>query len=143
MRLPGFSGPAFLAGLSLALASCGGGSTPVALTIEGAPALTTSLAQIVLTGTTFIPAGSQCPKSGDFIVIGSFGEASIGTHNAATGADAPGFLQTPWVCNSGDDEVSWASNPITLAVGANEIRVTMSDARRSSTATVTVTRSGS
>lgn len=133
--------PFLLAGAAL-LPACGGGSAAVELTVDGAPAIASARPELVLSGLTFIPSGSTCPKSSEYIVIGSFGAAAITTRNAATGAEGTGFLQSPWVCNSGSAEVAWSSHPITLAMGPNVITVTMRDAERTSTATVAVTRSG-
>ena len=83
--------------LALALTACGGGAPPVELTIDGAPAIATALGTLVLHGQTFIPDGSQCPPSSEFIVIGSYGPASITTRNAAAGAEGGGVLPTPCV----------------------------------------------
>lgn len=130
----------WMAVLVAAIAGCGGGSSPIELTIEFAPAVTTSNATIVLSGRTFIPAGSTCPGGNEFIKIGSFGASTITVRHGTTGLVTPGFLQSPWVCNDGEEAVAWASNPITLSTGANALTVTMSDSQRSSSATITVTR---
>jgi hypothetical protein len=126
----------------LAVIGCGGGGAPIEIKVRFGAAFTTSMSSIVLDGETFIPAGSACPASNEFIIVGTFGTSAIGVQNAATGATTPGFLQAPWVCNDGSKSVAWASNPVALVPGPNLLTVTMSDGQRSSSATITVTRTG-
>ncbi len=124
------------------LVGCGGGDSPVELQIDDGPVITTSLAYAQLTGESFVPPGSSCPATNDYIRIGTLGPHTITAVNATTGFSYPVFDQL-WVCNSeGGRVMHWQSNPIDLVVGANQITVTMTAGSRSSSATVTVTRNG-
>ena len=126
--------------LALLLAGCGGGDAPVELVVDAYTTATTSAPFAVLTGESFVPAGSSCPKSGEYIIVGSLGVHTITYRNQTLGTAGPVFDDL-WVCNSeGGRVMHWRSNPIALAVGDNQISVTMSDSQRSSSATVTMTR---
>ncbi|MFN0183014.1 MAG: hypothetical protein ACKVQR_04260 [Aquabacterium sp.] len=124
-----------------ALAACGGGDDdPVPLQIDGAPQRIVMIANVVLQGTSFVPDGSTCPRSNEFVVIGALGPHTITYRSAATGVEGPVFDMV-WVCNSGDGRVmSWVSNPISLIPGDNRITVTMTAPGRSSAAEILVTR---
>ncbi|MDH4050904.1 MAG: hypothetical protein OEU93_04950 [Rubrivivax sp.] len=133
---------ASLAVAFLALQSaCGGGSeAPVELTVDADTAAPTSLPYANLTGESFVPAGSNCPPSHEYVVFGTLGPHTISARNATLGLDYP-VGDDLWVCNSQDGRVMhWRSNPIDLAPGDNRITVTMRDSQRTSSATVTVTR---
>jgi hypothetical protein len=122
------------------LASCGGGDSPVELSFDSDVPPSTSLATIVLTGRSFVPQGSNCPASSEFVIIGTLGAHTIGYRNETTGISGPVFDQL-WVCNSdGGRTMAWRSNPITLQSGANRITVTMNDAVRASSASITIVR---
>lgn len=128
--------------LALGLSACGGGSPPVELSIAFGASFSTVNPAIVLSGRTFIPAGSICPPSNEYVIIGTLGPSTVTVHNAATGASTPGAVHSLWVCNAGSDTVDWFSNPVTLNSGPNLLTVSMSDSQRSSSATITVTRTG-
>ena len=132
-----------LAGLvaCAAVSACGGGhDSPVELGVDASSTASTPAAVVILTGESFIPAGSSCPNTTDYIRIGSLGPHTITARNETQALDYPGFDDL-WVCNSEDGRVMhWRSNPITLALGDNRISVTMRDSQRTSSATVTVTR---
>ena len=121
--------------------ACGGGhDDPVALNVDAYTTAATSASVVILTGESFVPAGSSCPNSNDYIRIGSLGPHTITARNETQGLDYPGFDDL-WVCNSEDGRVMhWRSNPIALSSGDNRITVTMRDGQRSSSATVSVTR---
>jgi hypothetical protein len=124
------------------LVACGGGDAPVPLAIDGGPTITTALPSLILTGSSFVPAGSSCPASNEYVIIGSLGPHELAYSNLTTHADGPVFDQL-WVCNSeGGRVMHWQSNPISLAPGANTITVTMSGGGHSASDTVTVARSG-
>lgn len=130
-----------VAALALVLSACGGGDdSDVELQVDGGPALKTGQGLIILTGESFVPAGSSCPKSNEYVIIGSLGPHTMTYNNATTRIDGPVF-DTLWVCNSeGGRVMHWQSNPIDLAVGTNTITVKMTGGGRTSSQTVTVTR---
>lgn len=118
------------------------GEAPVELTVDYGPVIATGTPYAVLTGESFVPPGSTCPASTEYIRIGSLGTHSITAVNTSTGQTYPVFDQL-WVCNSEDGRVMhWQSNPIDLLPGTNKITVTMSAGGRNSSASVTVMRSG-
>lgn len=121
----------------LAFAACGGGEdAPVELAIQS-PAIVANMT-VVLRGTSFVPSGSSCPQSSEFIRIGSLAPHEIRYRNAATGVSGPVFADL-WVCNSEDGRIMhWTSNPITLLAGENVITVTMTAQGRSSSASTVV-----
>ncbi len=121
----------------IALAACGGSEdTPVELVIQ--PPTLIANRTVVLRGTSFVPSGSSCPQSSEFIRIGSLAPHEIRYRNAATGVSGPVFADL-WVCNSEDGRVlHWTSNPITLLAGENVITVTMAAQGRSSSASIVV-----
>lgn len=122
------------------LSGCGGGERPVELQIEVPTSITGN--QVILKGTSFVPAGSICPESSEFIRIGTLGAHSISYTNAATRVTGPVFSDL-WVCNSEDGRTfHWTSNPITLLPGANAITVRMSASGRTSESTITVQGNG-
>ena len=122
------------------LAACGGGEPEVTLSIDGQASRSTQLASVILSGASFVPAGSTCPNTGAFAVIGTLGPHTITWTNKATGISGPATANV-WTCNSQDGRVmSWTSGVIGLQTGANEISVTMVAGSRSSSATVNVTR---
>ena len=124
------------------LAGCGGGDPPVELAIDYGPVQTTGTRYAYLTGESFVPPGSSCPATDDYIRIGALGPHSISAVNTTTGLTYPVFDQL-WVCNSEDGRtMHWQSNPIDLAPGSNQVTVTMTAGNRSSSASVTVVRSG-
>ena len=126
--------------IALLLAACGGGDPPRELTFDSDSPTATVSPSAVVKGHSFVPLGSTCPASNEFIVIGSLGAHTIAYRNETTGTSGPVFDQL-WVCNSDSGRsMSWISNPIALQAGANRITVTMSDGQRSSSATTTVTR---
>ena len=126
------------------LSACGGGGdSPVALSIDGGPAITTGLHTVILTGESFVPAGSSCPQSNEYVIIGSLGPHEMTYSNATSHVDGPVFDQL-WVCNSESGRVMhWQSNPIELVPGPNTITVRMSGGGHQSSDTVTVTRTSS
>ncbi len=123
--------------LVAALASCGGGDDPpVELEID--PHVKVLIGNVILTGSSFVPAGSNCPPSSEFIRIGTLGLNTITYTNTATGITGPVFNDL-WICNSaGGRKMYWTSNPITVIPGNNPITVRMVAGSRSSAATVTV-----
>jgi len=129
--------------LLVGLAACGGGGDPpVELSVDQGATINTSAASVMLTGRSFVPAGSSCPPSSEYIRIGTLGAHSLSAVNAATGLSHLVFDQL-WLCNSEDGRVMhWQSNPIDLVVGNNLVTVTMSTGSRTSTAHITVLRSG-
>ncbi len=62
--------------LLCALAACGGGSSEVSLTIDDAPRLA-GRSSVILTGKSFVPDGSSCPASAEFVRIGTLGARQI------------------------------------------------------------------
>ena len=133
---------AFVCSTLAALAACGGGSqAPTELSIDGPESQTTSSSIITLNGSTFIPSGSSCPASNDFVVIGAFGPHSIAWSNDKTGQSGVERLGI-WVCNSEHEKerAGWTIYFIRLDPGTNHITVTMTDSVRSSTDSVTVIR---
>jgi hypothetical protein len=135
---------AFATVLAATLAGCGGGGgdPPVELAIDYGAVQTTGASYAFLTGESFVPPGSSCPASDDYIRIGALGPHSLSAVNTTTGLSYPVFDQL-WVCNSEDGRtMHWQSNPIDLAPGSNQITVTMTAGGRSSSASVTVVRSG-
>lgn len=129
--------------LLASLAACGGGGDPpVELAVDQGTSMNTGAPVVLLTGRSFVPAGSNCPPSDEYIRIGTLGTHGLLAVNATTGLSYPVFDQL-WVCNSEDGRVMhWQSNPIALAVGSNQITVTMTSASRTTSATITVLRSG-
>ena len=119
------------------VAACGGdGSEPqVELAIETP---TVVAGQTILKGRSFVPAGSTCPQSADYIRIGMLGTSDITYRNAATGASGPVFPDL-WVCNSENGRViHWTSNPIALVAGDNIVTVTMVTPGRTSIASIVI-----
>ena len=126
--------------VALLLAGCGGGEPAVELSVDDYTTVATSLPMVILTGSSFVPAGSTCPASTEYIIIGGLGPHTISYRNETLGVDGPVFDDL-WACNSqGGRVMHWRSNPISLAHGDNRISVTMSDPQRRSSVTVTVTR---
>jgi len=130
-----------LACAAAALAACGGSDDLlVELSIDGDTSRSTTLATVLLSGRSFVPAGSSCPSSSEFVIIGTLGPHSITYRNETTGVSGTAFDQV-WVCNSDSGRsMRWNSSPISVQPGPNRISVTMSDATRSSSAVVTVLR---
>jgi hypothetical protein len=118
-------------------AACGGAGEPEPMLIDAEPRWAAADV-VVLSGRAFVPAGSDCPASAEYVRIGTLGPHTITYTNAATGIAGPVFDEL-WVCNADDGEsMRWTSNPITLAPGDNPITVTMVAGRRSASATVTL-----
>ncbi len=134
----------FLSLSGAGVAACGGGGDPpVELTVDHGPTIAASTPHAMLTGESFVPTGSTCPASNEYIRIGTLGPHTLGAVNETTGLSYPVF-DTLWVCNSEDGRVMhWQSNPIDVVPGANRITVTMTAGTRASSASVTVVRSGS
>lgn len=123
--------------LLLALIGCGGGDSAPAMSVDLPPRYA-SKTVVIVTGKSFVPPGSTCPASTEYIRIGSLGLHTLSYTNAATGATGPVFDQL-WVCNSGDGKsMDWISNPIDLAAGDNAITFTMQAGGQSASATVTI-----
>ena len=139
MRLPSNPRRMILITVSIAMliSACGGGAEPpVELMIE-TPTLVANRT-VVLKGTSFVPAGSSCPQSSEFIRIGTLGANQITYRNTATGLMGPVFTDL-WVCNSGDGRtMRWTSNPISLLPGDNVITVTMTTPERTSSSSIIV-----
>lgn len=122
--------------LALVGACGGGGEAPVELEIDRPATVIGRTA--ILTGSSFVPEGSNCPASNEFVRVGTLGPHEIAYTNAATGTTGPVFDEL-WVCNSGDGRtMSWRSNPITLASGANVVTVRMTASGRESQASITI-----
>ena len=122
----------------LLLSACGGDDDPPPVEVAIDPPTQVVSNQVVLKGTSFVPPGSTCPQTNDFIRIGSLGVHEITYNNATTGVSGPVFADL-WVCNSEEGrKIHWTSNPITLAPGSNTITVTMTAPGRSSSASVLV-----
>lgn len=121
--------------ITLFAVACGGGPDPLAIDAEPRWA---AADVVVLTGHAFVPPGSDCPPSADFVRIGTLGPHTITYSNAATGITGPVFDEL-WVCNGDNGEsMRWVSNPITLAAGDNPITVTMTAGSRTASASVTL-----
>ena len=132
--------PALALALALALAACGGGEPPVELSFDSDSPTSTSLPGAIVKGHSFVPAGSDCLRSNEFVIIGTLGAHTITYRNETTGIAGPVF-DLVWVCNSdGGGTMARISNPIDLQFGTNRLTVTMSDSQRSSAASTTVTR---
>jgi hypothetical protein len=127
----------FLAGIvASGLSACGGGDPLIELQIE--PPNLIFRNQVILKGSSFVPAGSICPATNEFIRIGVLGPHTVTYANAATGVTGPVFTDL-WVCNSAEGRIFyWTSNVIDLAPGPNAITVRMSAPERTSEATITL-----
>ncbi len=122
---------------TLLLSACGGGDDSAPLTIDE-PVQYASRSVAVLHGGSFVPPGSTCPNTGEYIIIGTLGSHTTTALNETTNLTYPVF-QDLWVCNSeGGRVMHWSSNPITLAAGPNRITVTMVAPGRSASATLVV-----
>lgn len=127
-----------LLSMALVVSGCGGGDDPPPVELAIDAPVDTGLNVVILTGTSFVPPGSHCPQTGEFIEIGSLGPHTLSSTNETTGGQYPVGDQL-WVCNSGDGRrMSWISNPIALIHGDNTISVTMTAAGRKSSASVVV-----
>ena len=119
-----------------ALAACGGGDPLIELQVETPNLIFRN--QVILKGTSFVPAGSICPATNEFIRIGVLGPHTVTYTNAATGVTGPVFTDL-WVCNSAEGRIFyWTSNVIDLAPGPNAITVRMTAPERTSEATITL-----
>lgn len=128
--------PVWWAAVLVTLAACGG-DDPVELSIFDPPTYA-SRTVVVLTGRSFVPPGSDCPRSGEYVIIGTLGPHTLSYRNAATGVEGPVFDEL-WVCNSdGGRSMTWRSNPIDLATGENVVTITMVAGARRSSAMVTL-----
>lgn len=128
--------------VALSVSGCGGNDEPppIELAID-APAQAVNN-QVVLRGTSFVPPGSSCPQTADFIRIGSLGAHQIAYTNRTTGASGPAFADL-WVCNSEEGRrIHWTSGPIALVRGNNEVSVTMTASGRSSSASIVLAGQG-
>lgn len=122
-------------------AACGGGDAPVELTFDSNSPMETSLPEAIVTGKSFVPAGSVCPDSKEFVVIGTPGPYTIRVVNENTGAFVAADHRPFWVCNAeGGRHLSWTSDPLPLVLGANRVTATMTDSQRSSSASTIITR---
>src|SRR5690349_13553753 len=93
---------ALLLAFTVTLSACGGGGgddDSLAVAVDGGPTIDTAHSNIVLTGEGSVPPGSTCPKSNDYVVIGSLGPHELAYRNAATHSDGP-LLDILWICNS-------------------------------------------
>lgn len=123
----------------LVVAGCGGGGSdeaPFSLTVPADFA--TPLAQVTLSGTVSLPAGSERAGGTPTMTIVT---CQLGTHtmswsNAANGSSGNAFAL--WDCPR--DIAMWSAPGIPLLPGSNRITITMADSGRSAQATVTVTR---
>jgi hypothetical protein len=126
------------------VAGCGGdgASEPAyALSIDGEAERSTLQAEVLLTGTGFLPPGSTCPSGCTGLmpppVFGTLGPHSIEWHNEATGQRRA--INLIWSCNCGGSAPSWMAQ-VTVAPGPNPIKVTMTAPGIEQAATVRVTR---
>jgi hypothetical protein len=128
--------------VSIAVSGCGGDDSPAPVELSIEPPTQVVNNQVVLKGSSFVPAGSTCPQTGDFIRIGSLGVHAITYVNATTGTSGSASDDL-WVCNSEDGrKMHWTSKPIALVPGDNAITVTMTAPGRSSSASVVVRGQG-
>lgn len=123
--------------LALLVIGCGGGSDPpVQLAADPSPQYPNP-STVLPTGESFVPDGSNCPASSDYIRIGTLGPHTITYSNAATGITGHVSDQL-WVCNSEDGRtMHWSSDPIVLKHGDNAVTFLMVAGSRQSSATVT------
>lgn len=129
--------------LALGLAACGGdGGTPreANLEIDGPAAYDTDADTALLTGTSFVPAGSSCPDSDECLrpVYGQLGSYSLRWRNALTGES--GTSQATWLCSCDNPRETSFIITVPLAVGGNAVSVTMSDSERTAEDDVVITR---
>jgi len=124
--------------IALVASGCGGDDAPPPVELAIEPPTHVVGNQVVLKGTSFVPPGSTCPQTGEFIRIGSLGVHQITYTNETASVSGPVFTDL-WICNSEDGRtIHWTSNPITLVPGNNAVTVTMTTPGRSSSATVLV-----
>ncbi len=133
----GLAGAVFLAG-------CGGDGTPepaYALTIDGPAERSTSQAEVLLTGTGFLPPDSTCPGGCAGLlpppVFGTLGPHSMQWRNEATAAQRAIALN--WICNCGGSAPSWMAQ-VPVSPGINAITVSMSAGGYQQEVTVRVRR---
>ncbi len=129
---------ALLIAASLCLAACGGGvDAGVEITFDAELEISGNL--VILSGKSYVPEGSTCPNSGEYVRSGTLGTHQITWRNAATGLSGTGSAE-PWICNAEDGRVtSWRSiAPVSLAPGDNTITATMTSSGRSSSASMTL-----
>lgn len=122
----------------LVLAGCGGGGDDAPFSLTVPADFATPLAQVTLSGTVSLPAGSERAGGTPTMTIVT---CQLGTHtmrwaNAADGSSGNAFAL--WDCPR--DIAMWSAPGIPLAPGANPITVTMMDSHRTARATVTITR---
>ena len=136
--------PLLLPLLLVGAAGCGGGGDEVpvyVLAIDGPAQVATSTDSVVLTGTGFLPPGSNCSGGCTGLlpspVFGDLGDYQLGWRNAATAQT--GTTSLSWVCNCGGAAPYWIQ-PVPLAPGENPITFTQTAGSLSQQATVTVTR---
>jgi hypothetical protein len=126
-----------LAGAIL-LASCGGSDdeAPFDLTITGG--FSTTLDTAAMSGTVSLPAGSE--REGGTAAV-PFVTCQLGPHSMSWSNSANGTNGTPsvmWDCPK--DRASWSAQKVPLAVGTNEVTVTISDSSRTAQTSVVITR---
>ena len=128
--------------LAIVASGCGGEDAPPPVELSIEPPTQVVNNQVVLKGSSFVPQGSTCPQTADFIRIGSLGPHAITYTNATTGTSGSASDDL-WVCNSEDGrKMHWTSSPITLAPGDNAITVTMTTSGRTASASVVVRGQG-
>lgn len=128
--------------VAFVLSGCGGDDAPPPVELSIEPPTQVAGDLVVLKGTSFVPQGSTCPQTNEFVRFGSLGPHTITYTNATTGVSGPASDDF-WVCNSEEGrKMHWTSNPITLAPGDNAITVTMTAPGRSSSASVVVRGQG-
>jgi hypothetical protein len=124
--------------ITIVVSGCGGDNSPPPVDLSIEPPTLVANNQVVLRGASFVPQGSTCPQTDDFIRLGSLGAHSITYTNTTTGTSGPA-TDDLWVCNSEDGrKMHWTSNPIALAPGDNAITVQMTSPGRTSSASVVV-----
>jgi hypothetical protein len=122
------------------VAGCGGGDSP-GLWMDIGAGYSTSAATGVTNGSMSLPEGSYRTGGDIFMPMVScrLGEHTLAWSNAANGSTGQGYAL--WDCSR--DLANWSAVGIPLAIGANRITVTLTDAGHSAQAVVTITRTPS
>lgn len=126
------------AALLVLLVACGSGGSSPPFSLTTVPDFATSLDHATVSGSMSLPAGSE--RLGGTptmpIVTCQIGAYTLTWVNAANGAT--GNAVALWDCPQ--DFAHWLASGIALAPGANSITFTLTDATRTATATIVVTR---
>lgn len=122
----------------LVLAGCGGGSDEAPFSLTVPADFATPLAQVTLSGTVSLPAGSERLGGTPTMTIMTcqMGMHTMSWSNAANGGSGNAFAL--WDCPR--DIAMWSAPGIALLPGSNRITITMTDSGRTAQATVTITR---